>query len=250
MTVEKYRELVRKAIGSRTQKDFAEIAGLSPYNLNRMLNDPESSLSSPRKSTLQKIADASEGRVSYAQLMKACGYPVQEAVTKIHSLTKEEQNFELAKRLCDIVSNMFTGAMKYSSIEQFMETILLSNGWDSVRGHVWRNLDYTGAGHKGAERMAHCSMIWRNMKYDCRLDFTLFYCETAGGGVIILDSVFDLATLLDLHHDCAGRFLFSQAEKGDVNCTDYPMVFACKDHVPGEAERRLLKAIFGESEAK
>ena len=54
----KFRELLRKAMGSMNQKDFAEKAGISIVHLNRLLNNPV--ISRPSKETLRKISNASD----------------------------------------------------------------------------------------------------------------------------------------------------------------------------------------------
>ena len=49
-TYETFRSLVKKGIGSRTQKEFAEQAGISRVNLNRVLN--AETIARPSKRTL------------------------------------------------------------------------------------------------------------------------------------------------------------------------------------------------------
>lgn len=65
-------ELIKKAIGKRTNKAFAAEIDLSATHLSRILRNyfdyP------PRKSTLEKIALHSEGRVSLEDLLFVCGY--------------------------------------------------------------------------------------------------------------------------------------------------------------------------------
>ena len=68
---ERFHNLLVEAIHGRTQKEFAELAGMSRYTLNRYLTDGISN--APRLSTLQGIADASEGRVSLRELEYSVG---------------------------------------------------------------------------------------------------------------------------------------------------------------------------------
>ena len=244
---EKYQELLRKAIGSRSQKDFAKISGLSPFNLNRMLNDDVSSISVPRKLTLHKIAESSEGRVTEAQLLDVCGYEIKsETVIQKDNRTAEEKNFDVASRYRNGLEKVAGNAMKYASLEDFFETIALTDGVKPMLTKVLSETEFTGSGHLNAEYMAHCITIWRYEGYDSNLYFTVFFCKTQKDGVIISDVVFDLDTLNDLHHDKVGSFLFSMAEKGDLDYGDFPMVFMTKKHIQSQAELRLLKAIFGE----
>ena len=245
---ERYQELLRKAIGSRSQKDFATIAGLSPFNLNRMLNDDLSNVSIPRKSTLRKIAEASEGRVTEAQMLDACGYVVQvvPVIAKSDDKTPEEKNFEIASRFKAGLERVAGSAMKYGSLQDFCDTVVLTDGVKLMGTKICSEEAFKGSGHLNAEYMAHCFTVWRYEGYDSCLYFTLFFCKTENGGVIVSDAVFDLDSLSELNHDRIGNFLFSVAEKGDVNYGDFPMVFSTKPHVNTDVELRLLKAIFGD----
>ena len=74
--IDKFRKLLKKAIGDRKQKEFAEIAGLSYFNLNRMLKNDSNGV--PKRSSLEKIAEASEGRVTVSQLLYVCGYKLND----------------------------------------------------------------------------------------------------------------------------------------------------------------------------
>ena len=66
-----YKTLIREAIGSRTQAEFARAAGISRFSLSHILSAKETRI--PFRGTLVKIADASEGRVSAKELLAACG---------------------------------------------------------------------------------------------------------------------------------------------------------------------------------
>ena len=60
------------AMGSRTQKEFAELIGISKETANRIVKE---NYGSPlNKETLKKIAAHSEGRVRLCDLLIACGY--------------------------------------------------------------------------------------------------------------------------------------------------------------------------------
>lgn len=65
-------DLIKTAIGHRTNKWFAEEIGITPAHLSRILH--EKYPYPPRKSTLKAIAACSEERVSEQSLYEACGY--------------------------------------------------------------------------------------------------------------------------------------------------------------------------------
>lgn len=69
---ETFSELLKKAIGSRMQKDFASTIGISPAHLSRILNHRFNT--PPSIETLKKIATHAENGVSYQDLLTACGY--------------------------------------------------------------------------------------------------------------------------------------------------------------------------------
>ena len=67
----KFRELLKKGIGLRTQKEFAAQAGMSPATINRMLN--EDVIARPKIKTLEALTNHMHN-VTYSELMDACGY--------------------------------------------------------------------------------------------------------------------------------------------------------------------------------
>ena len=65
----KFRKLLDKAIGYKTQAQFAKEAGISAEHLNRMLNSPE--INRPNKSTIKKLAAVAENAVTYKDFIDA-----------------------------------------------------------------------------------------------------------------------------------------------------------------------------------
>jgi transcriptional regulator with XRE-family HTH domain len=65
-----FRRLLTQAIGPRTQKNFAELCGMTPPYLNRLLH---SDSVVPTMETLTRIADHAYDGVTFAALCKACG---------------------------------------------------------------------------------------------------------------------------------------------------------------------------------
>ena len=243
---ERCKELVRRAIGDRTQKEFADIAGLSQYHLSSLLSDKVSGV--PRKSTLQKVADASQGRVSLALLLDACGYEQASSVPVVSDgMSPEETNLAMARKLCETLQSMAGHANKYRSVADMLETAALTVGLDRMGVSVFTPTpEYKGTGRRGAERYAHADILWIRAGYDAIFSVEVFFCNTEGGGCIISDCAFDLETLLKQSHPTAQKFLSNAIDKGDVCYADYPIVFTCRKHVVSKAEKELMKAIFGE----
>ena len=81
----KFRELLKKGIGLRTQKEFAAQAGMSPATINRMLN--EDVIARPKIKTLEALTNHMHN-VTYSELMDACGYEtpgIEEVVRGLES---------------------------------------------------------------------------------------------------------------------------------------------------------------------
>lgn len=243
--VSEMQELIRKAIGGRKQADFAEIAGLSPFNLNRLLNQDEPAI--PRKSTLKKISDASEGRVTEAQILHACGYETALTADEKEEKTPQEANIAIASAIKEGIEEISGRANKYASIEDMLETVALMKAQKyNIHFQVDEEKKYFGTGKRGAERYANITCKWSCMEYDGVEAFSIYFCKTENGGVIISDCEFVLEALLKLNHPEAEKFLMWLSEQGDVKYTDYPIVFRCTKHQSTDAEKKLLQAIFGE----
>lgn len=67
-----FSELLKKAIGSRKQKDFAGLVGISSAHLSRIINRRFDT--PPSIDTLKKIATYAENGVTYQDLLETCGY--------------------------------------------------------------------------------------------------------------------------------------------------------------------------------
>ncbi len=76
---EKYLNLLKKAQGDRQQKIFAANAGVSIAYMNKALSGKYTKPFMPN--ILRKIASASEGRVSYKDLLTAAGYDYKKHMT-------------------------------------------------------------------------------------------------------------------------------------------------------------------------
>lgn len=258
----KYKELVKRAIGKRTQKDFASFAGLSQYSITRLMNSPDDKVPVPRIETIKRIANASEGRVTEAQLLSASGLttePIAGPVVADEENGRKAQNdvsatsFMVASKLRVAVSRMAGSAMKYDSLETFLETASITAGMDGsasgVDGSVRVEVEaedsggYDGPGVFNSESLAHCTYLWRCGFFMCKLYLSLHYCKTVGGGVIVSSPVFDLSSLIELQHGAAGMFLFHLMEKANVDCSDYKLALDIQDDT--DAMKRLFRALFG-----
>lgn len=248
--MDKFRELLKKAIGGRTQKEFAEVSGLSYFNLNRMLKNDSNGV--PKRSSLEKIAEASQGRVTASQLLYACGYEM--AGTKASSVPAEDGSMTDGEKRCaavagqlkDALERLSGSAQKYGSVETLLETAAYMTGKGNIRFSLQEPEEYTGAGRRGAENYVTGLYCWYTGGYDAILAFSIFFSRTEKGGCIISDCAFDLGTLLKCGNERAGRYLMMVSAKGDVRYTDHPVVYHARRHIPTTEEEKLLAAIFRE----
>ena len=138
----KFRGLVEKAIGVRSQAKFALDAGLSHAHLNRLLNHEKVAM--PRTSTLLKIAKVADNCVTYSDLVNAINDDVRNeggddaAVlfnNKYMALKNEEaaSDFKMtfgkhADKCYEILSETID-SMEYpaviSSLDLFMDSVLM-----------------------------------------------------------------------------------------------------------------------------
>jgi len=70
MDTERFKKLLRTAIGGRSQAEFAKRAGITNIQISRLLNQDIR----PKLDTLEKIAKNAVNGVTYKDLLDACGY--------------------------------------------------------------------------------------------------------------------------------------------------------------------------------
>jgi len=119
--------LLKKAIGNNSIRNFASQANIDRSHLSKHLNKKFPTPYQPEK--LQRIADASEGRVTYEELMMASGYIkneneilLQNIKLIIGNMSYEEFSKDVGKRLNDdrftesyspsYLNDIFTGRIK------------------------------------------------------------------------------------------------------------------------------------------
>lgn len=237
-----YRELLRKAIGDRSQREFARVAGLSCYNLNRMLNKDDNGV--PTVRSLEKIAEASQGRVTLGQLKAACGYSPDERTAEGPAFSGREGCIAVGMRLKEGLDAMCGSAQRYGDIDTLLSAAGLASGIRDARYYSYEPRPYKGTGRMGVGSMAFAKYMWRTDEYEAELYFTLFFHETKDGGFVFAPCAFDLNSLMELGHPGAQAFVNRQSAKGDLCFADYPVVISAEKNLYDPKER-LFNAIFG-----
>lgn len=248
-----FRRLLQRAIGNRTQKQFAEDAKMSAPYLSRLINDHV--ISQPSIGTVLKISAASEGRVSEDQLKAACGYLAEE-FDQSPDLDDERLTCNARQQL--IADSFIRGmagsagsANVWKDIESFVDTarmIYEPRIVNSFGATIEFDGDHQNPGRMGAERVCAITLAWSTDDADVQLGAILFYSRTSKGGVVVQDVAFDLTTLFEFQHPLAGRLVLERSSKGDMNLSEYPrvMFFHWKTEKAKEeyACLRLIQAIF------
>lgn len=167
-----FRELLKKGIGMRTQKEFAEACGIAKNHISRLLS--QDVISRPRISTLSAMAKHMP-LVTYKELMHSCGYA---------TLNSEE----LASAIAADVESYFgqTKERPYwltdSSINELCDTFDMLycpagvNGFQFLIGDEDECHD---GKFKDAENTIEVMMYYSTDEDTCKMSFTVYYTKTA-----------------------------------------------------------------------
>ena len=244
---EKALELIRTAIGNRTQKEFAEQAGISQYLLSRALTN-KFNTATPRRSTLQAIANASEGRVTYEELIEACGYTFdgQEKVppNELKSVDQAENaSMATAVDLCEGLSKLAGYPVRYDSLKDFAETVTML--YSNAQNESFKIVEEKEYDSKRGDHIAHCMFKymrsgWRFTSY---VYFSLVY-HVVSKGVVVSDAICDLQSLVDLGHPSIHGFIFRASQRDDIEYANFPVAHEIVEET--ESMQRLLRAIYGD----
>ena len=97
---EEFKELVKKAIGDRTQRQFSEDTGLSIYYINRLINGKIDK--APRPNTISIIAAVAQNGVTSTELLQSAGYDKNDGIayeatdeytSKVRLVSPERERF-------------------------------------------------------------------------------------------------------------------------------------------------------------
>lgn len=235
----KYKEfqaLLRKGIGTRSQKEFAEQVGIATAHLSRMLNNKE--IPCPAKSTLIRIAKNTPA-VSLNDFLASCGYDV---------MSIEERVSEMENAILEGVE-AGKGRL-WATMEDFQQSLQLLYFTEDGKFREKTEEKETVAIPE-AEMEMDVSVGWGDAEYAFRTNFTLYYAKTQKNRIIVIGS-----SLTD-KADEETNWTPSKLQIGaDILEKRYQHTiirrFKDRDKVKDivtnhTAEERLLEAIFGGS---
>lgn len=169
-----FRELLRKGIGTRSQKEFATEAGISTVHLNRMLNNE--TINRPSRETLERLS-YSMRNITLNELLTSCGYD---------SVSIEEITLKVEKEIASGISDV-KGTLQ-PSISDFLD--MVNTLYVSVRGSIVK-IGGEEEQHKScqeAELKIPVTLKWQFENIYAETKFDVFYARTTRGKVIILNS--------------------------------------------------------------
>jgi hypothetical protein len=224
MKEQRFLSLLQTAIGpTRTQATFAEQAKITPEHLNRMLRHPEKY--KPSLTTLKRIADASEGRVEFAQLIDACEYPLS-AVQTSDAIGYQSPAERIIYSFKEGMLDLSGKATRHQNLDDIIWIIKSLYGIDEhLQWIVEDQNDFSGNGHAGAEQTANITIKFTMDNMEYALGFVVFYCRTKRNGVIFSDVAFDLLTLNEFNHRIGGEKLMEIATQPGADRSKYHTVF-------------------------
>lgn len=222
----RFRQLLKKGIGNREQKQFAKQVKIAPETITRMLNDEV--ISCPRKKTLEMLAENMKN-VYLSELLDACGYEVPKIEDVIDNVLSDiDDFFAFAK-----YNNNGLILFENCTIEQIADRL---NIFLKVKSSTTCSMffpDYLGSSDdvSNADDFARFCIVWEYDFYKCKTDITIPYTATSKGNILVFYNLMDTIKPDDSHGYCK-----------EYNNTVY------KEKYPDTKEGRLLAAIFGDDE--
>ena len=252
---QEFRRILREALGTDKQKEYAEKVGISPEHLNRLLNN--NLINCPSKATLDQIIKASPW-ISASDLYRSCGYSFEEFRDsirwKIHQMDPKDQihagNLELERTFKELINSREIYADWKEMVHDYrarFETqrfgIAISREEESENWMKERKGSYVRS----------CIAKWtinldRERCWNVKTYFALYYVKLDNGSLIITDIGADGNTLGDLGY-IQQYYLDRFSEDGMiVNELPYISITTETKRPKNSPEERLIDAIFGAEE--
>lgn len=229
---ELFRSIMNELIDGSTQIEFANTHGISPEHLSRMMRSDTAGR--PSKSTLKKIAGGSE--TVYDALLRACGHIKEKAdAGKIFSLQEkiDIRIEEIKNGFSDMTKNVHV----YDSIDEFLDEYGMLYDSCHVSFTKGEKREYDSGGRYKAEYSMPVMAKYEFTGRECRIWAVLYFSETKGGRVVVLDFAMDGKAIVEAETPADEERAKAYSER--------PYLYSVKTYK--SAEEVLLTAIFGES---
>lgn len=205
-----FRRLLRRGIGTRTQKAFAEEINISKEHLNRLLNNPE--IPRPPIGLLRNMA-AHMKTITERMLLESCGYEMEPIEERAKRCEKEISNG--LKELINVDYN----SQPWRSVEDALRMVVIPHIREEGKMVFGKEGTCKEGSHKWAEKEMHFAYHWGGGDHDCATSSTIYFAKTENGNIFFLD------------YNVGETEVRKKEMEGQLT-----------------AEERLLKAIFGEED--
>jgi transcriptional regulator with XRE-family HTH domain len=210
----KFQELLRKGIGTRTQREFAAQLGVTAPQVNRMLMTAGAR---PRVKTLEKISQHMTN-VSLSELMEACGYEVpdiQEKVDHFEGSIFAYFGFSIPEN-----EKFFSAA----DMTEIADGIRAFFGDDSITVSIGESTECPDR-DAGVEQETLFTVNWEWDTWVCETTFHVYHTKTASGKELVFGTDIGTKEPSDRENVIGHTHIKSKARK--------------------RAEERLLNSLFG-----
>lgn len=240
-----FKEAVWQAIGTRSQKEFADAAGISPAHLSRFLS--ADIIGQPSRKMLSRMVKAMPN-VTIGQLYAMCGYndeaialgvasPVSEHDNRVllSIATREDLNFE---DLQNAFTALTVNARLFPSLAAIFDEINVLYAAEDLNFRILFDFENPSG---VSDRTALVEFVWTagEMRSSCFL--LLDYAVTVSGKVLPVAIRFSGKELAP-YKDKLPVEMLSGFKRFGVYINDLPHVFFTRRI---SAEERLLDVIFG-----
>ncbi len=187
---ERFKELLKEAIGDRTQNEFSLLTGIAVAQLSRYIRGKATYL--PKPETLEKIANASEGRVKLSDLMECCGHEMEKYKEKKKNTPDHITARDDIKRIQSGLEAMC--GMRIMAFDTLRDPLYfaIKDGEYKVKEERKCSNDID----PNAEKYAFVTVERTLSENRALYVFIITYNRTEGGGIILSKCITDGKTML------------------------------------------------------
>lgn len=227
--IERFRAVLKRLIGDEKQVSFARTHGVSPEHLSRLLR--ADTVSRPSKDLLKKLSGGSQ--LDLSELLEACGYENDALQESLY--TSEERARINAEEIRENMTAMTKYCRVYKNLAEYLNEYIMLHDKRGAAFKIGAKTEYDGEGHFDAEYVAPIAADFVWGERTCRIWAALYFSETRGGKVIVLDAAIDGASLAETSA--------VSAEKMEEVKT-MPFLYRIQDVKGMEVQGRFLKTAF------
>lgn len=210
-----FKALLKAGIGSRTYKDFAKAAGISPEWVTRTLNNKK--IPQPSRNTLEKIAPYMSGGITIRMLLDACGYEESGPVSAASERFKLPISDRIIKNADDIEEGLGATIRMKQFWEESRDFFNYFNMLYAVEDLSYTILDtkaYFGTRVKEAEQCMLVNFFWEDSACQCNTYAVIYYVCTERGKVFFFGHSLNMTDIKEAGLQVPDNAVVMRSEKG------------------------------------